>query len=97
MSDISISTMTMQSMAFDNQLSGLESIKDSTSEICSGVNQGGLDTMEQTVAGAEVASRTTEFFGVGTDFSSTGTDLDIQQAISSTMANGMGTIADKVI
>ncbi len=98
MSDISISADTMQSMAFDNQLSGPESIKDTTSEIASGVNQGsGMDSMEQTVAGAEVASRTTDFLGAGPDFSSTGTDIDVQHAISSTMADGMGSITDKVI
>jgi len=84
-------------MALDNQLAGPESIKETTSEVASGANQGGLDSMEQAVAGAEVASRTTEFFGNGTDFSSTGTDIDIQQAISASITDGMGTIADKVI
>ena len=56
MSDISISVDTMQSMAFDSQMAGPESIKDTTSEVSSGVNQGtGMDSMEQTIAGAEVA------------------------------------------
>ena len=98
MSDISISVDTVQSMAFDSQMAGPESIKDTTSEVASGANQGtGMDSMEQTIAGAEVASKTTEFFGNGADLSSTGTDINIQQAISSTMADGMGSIADKII
>jgi len=97
MSDISISTMTVQSMALGNQLAGPESIKETTSEVASGANKGGMDSLEQAVAGAEVASRTTEFFGSGTDLGSTGTDLDIQQAISSTITEGMGTITDKIV
>jgi len=97
MSDITISNTTLSSMALDNQLAAPESVKDTTNEIASGMNEGGLDTLEQTVAGAEVASKTSEFFGSGTDFSSTGTDIDVQQAISATIADGMGTIADKIV
>jgi hypothetical protein len=97
MSDISISASTPQSMALDNQLAGPESIKDTTSEIASGLNPNGIDSQERTVAGAEVASKTTEFFGAGPDLGSTGTDIDVQQAISSTLAAGMGSIADKIV
>lgn len=97
MSDISISADTMQSMAYENLLAGPESVKDSTSEILSGANQNGMDATEQTVAGAQVASKTTEFFGASADLSSTGTDIDIQHAVSASLANGMGSIADKVV
>jgi len=97
MSDLSISNMTMSSMALDSQLSGVESISDSSSTIASGANEGGLDSMEQTVAGAEVASKTTEFFGSGTDLSSTGTDIDVAQAISTSIMDGTGSITDKII
>ena len=97
MSDITISNMTMEAMAFDSQLAGPESIKDTTSEIASGINRDGMDTLEMNVAGAEVASKTTEFFGIGPDLSSTGTDFSTQSVISSTLASGMGTIADKLV
>ncbi|MBI9078275.1 MAG: hypothetical protein JEY79_00875 [Pseudodesulfovibrio sp.] len=97
MSDISISTMTIQSMALDNQMSGPESIKESTTEIASGFIRGGSDSSELAVAGAEIASRTNDYLGTGPDLGSTGTDFDIQQAISSSMTEGIGTIADKII
>ncbi|BDQ36137.1 hypothetical protein SYK_04970 [Pseudodesulfovibrio nedwellii] len=96
MSDISISTDTVQSIAMDNMLSGPESVGEESSIIASGMNARGVDSMEQAVAGLEVASRTEEFFGAGTDFSSTGTDVDIQQAISSTLDTGIGSITDKI-
>jgi len=96
MSDISISANSMSSMALDNQASGAESIRDTTSTMASGFNQEGLDSQEQAVAGAEVASRTTEFFGSGSDLSSTGTDIDVAQAISTTLSDGQGSITDKI-
>jgi len=86
----------MSSMALDNQASGAESIRDTTSTMASGFNQEGLDSQEQAVAGAEVASRTTEFFGSGSDLSSTGTDIDVAQAISTTLSDGQGSITDKI-
>ena len=95
MSDISISTDTMSSMALESQISGAESIN--TNTIMSGANQHGLDSLEQTVAGAEVASRTTEFFGSGTDLSSTGTDIDVAQAINTSLMDGTGSITDKIV
>lgn len=97
MSDLSISTMTQSSMALENQASGAESVKDTTSTIVSGFNQEGLDSMDQAVAGAEVASKSTEFFGTGTDLGSTGTDYDVAQAISTSLADGNGSITDKVV
>lgn len=96
MSDISISAMTPQTILMDNAASVPESIKNTTSEIESGVNQGGLDRMEMAVAGVEVASRTEDFFGASADFSSTGTDRDIQQAVATSLAEGIGTITDTI-
>lgn len=97
MSDISISADTVQAMSMDNQLFGPESIRDNTDEVISGVTAGGLDHREQTVAGLEVASRTEDYLGTGTDFSSTGTDIDIQQTVHQAAADtGIGTIADKI-
>jgi hypothetical protein len=98
MSDISISADTVQSMSMDNQLRGPESIRDHSDEIGSGINTvGGMDNREQAVAGLEVASRTEDYLGAGTDFSSTGTDVDIQQTLHQVAADtGIGTIADKI-
>lgn len=98
MSDISISANTIQSISMDNQLRGPESVRDHHDEIGSGVNTvGGMDGREQTVAGLEVASRTEDYMGAGTDFSSTGTDVDIQQAVQQTAVDsGIGSIADKI-
>jgi hypothetical protein len=49
------------------------------------------------VAGAEVASRTEDFFGAGTDFSSTGTDYDVQQTVHQAVFDtGLGSITDKI-
>ncbi|EGB13634.1 hypothetical protein DND132_0417 [Pseudodesulfovibrio mercurii] len=98
MSDISISTDTVQGMSLGNQLFGPESVRDYNDEIASGINTaGGLDNREQAVAGLEVASRTQDYLGAGTDFSSSGTDIDIQQAVHQAAADtGIGTIADKI-
>ena len=96
MSDISISNDTIQTMGLDSQLTGVESLRDSNSEIGSGINEGGIDTMEQAVAGTEVRSRTEEYFGNGTDFSSTGTDKDIRHAMSSIIDSAIGSIADEI-
>ncbi|MEZ7195546.1 hypothetical protein [Pseudodesulfovibrio karagichevae] len=98
MSDISISTDTIQSMSLDSQLLGPESLGNYRDEIGSGVNTvGGPDNREQTVAGLEVTSRTQDYLGAGTDFSSTGTDIDIQQTMHQLAAQtGIGTIADKI-
>ncbi|OIQ48928.1 hypothetical protein BerOc1_03683 [Pseudodesulfovibrio hydrargyri] len=98
MSDISISMDTIQSMSMDNQLLGPESLNNYADEIGSGINPtGGMDNREQTVAGLEVASRTDDYLGAGTDFSSTGTDVDIQQTMHQMAAEtGIGSITDKI-
>ncbi|WP_243546420.1 hypothetical protein [Pseudodesulfovibrio tunisiensis] len=96
MSDISISAMTPQSMAFDEQSIGIQSVGQNSNTEISGVNPDGMDQVEMAPAGAELASRNTEFFGSGTDFSSTGTDVDIQKAVSNALMDGTGSIADKV-
>lgn len=98
MSDISISMDTVQSISMDNQLLGPESLNDYSDEIGSGINPtGGMDNREQTVAGLEVASRTEDYLGTGTDFSSTGTDYGVQQAIHQAAAEtGLGSITDKI-
>lgn len=97
MSDISISNMTIASMAMDNQVSGAETMMSQETTSFSSANDGGLDSMEYAVAGAEVASRTNDFFGNSADLSSTGTDIDVAQAINTTIMDGNGTIADKVV
>ncbi|MBG0789381.1 MAG: hypothetical protein H0S80_02670 [Desulfovibrionaceae bacterium] len=96
MSDISISNDTIQSIGLDSQLSGMESLKGAESETGSGVNEGGMDSMEQAVAGTEVRSRTEEYFGAGPDFNSTGTDGDIRHAMSSIIDSAMGSITDEI-
>jgi hypothetical protein len=96
MSDISISTDTIQSMSLDSQLTGVESLNDTSSEIGSGVNEGGVDTMEMAVVGTEVRSKTEEYSGSGPDFSSTGTDMDVRQAMSSIIDSAIGSIADEI-
>ncbi|ADU62689.1 hypothetical protein Daes_1677 [Pseudodesulfovibrio aespoeensis Aspo-2] len=96
MSGMSISTESVSALT-ENLMRGAETVSDTTSTIFSSVNRGGVDSMEQTVAGAEVASRTSEFFGSGTDFSSTGTDYDTQQAVNNTVMSGNGSIADIVV
>ena len=100
MPNISISSDSMAAMASDAQASSASmsslTAKDETSQIMSGENKGGVDSLELAVAGGETASRTTEYFGSGTDFSSTGTDVDIAQAINTTLIDGQGSITDKV-
>lgn len=96
-SDLTISTMTLSAMAMDNQASGAESMINTETAVMSGINEGGIDSMEHAVAGGEVASRTTEFFGNSTDLSSTGTDIDVAQAINTTIMDGNGSITDKVV
>lgn len=96
MSDISISNDTVQAIALDNQLSGTEIMSGKANEIQTGLNSGGMDTIEQAVAGNEVSSRTEEYFGAGTDVSSTGTDVDIQTAVHNVLDAGIGSITDKI-
>jgi hypothetical protein len=97
MSEMSIATGSLSSAGFEAQLAGADTVKDTSSTVLSAVNTGGIDSQEQAVAGAEVASRTSDFFGSGTDFSSTGTDYDSQQAVSNTLLSGNGSITDIVV
>lgn len=100
MSNISISVDTMAAMASDMQATSAtissETAMEASHQVMSGENKGGSDGLELVVAGAEVASKNTEFFGSGTDLSSTGTDIDVAQAINTTLIDGQGTITDKV-
>ncbi len=98
MSDISISDTTISSMAIENQASGADWLQETASStVLSGISPDGPDSQEQAVAGLEVASRTSEFFGSGTDFSSTGTDIDVAQAINTTLLSGQGSITNKIV
>ncbi|WP_319466800.1 hypothetical protein [uncultured Pseudodesulfovibrio sp.] len=96
MSDISMASMSIASAGINDQLAGMESVKDTVSTVMSGLNENGADAMEQTIIGAEVASRTSDYIGSGPDFTSTGTDVDVQQAINSTLMSGIGSIANKI-
>lgn len=100
MSNISISVDSMAAMASDMQASSAtissQTAMEASSQVMSGENKGGADGLELVVAGAEVASKSTEFFGAGPDLSSTGTDIDVAQAINTTLIDGQGTITDKV-
>ncbi|WP_316900627.1 hypothetical protein [Pseudodesulfovibrio indicus] len=98
MPDISISTDTVQTMSMDSLFSAPDSIKDVSDIIGSGENSHAADQREMAVAGAEVASRTEDFFGAGTDFSSTGTDYDVQQTVHQAVVDtGLGSITDKIV
>jgi hypothetical protein len=96
MSGMTISTQSISALT-ENLMRGAESVKDTTSTVLSAVNRGGPDSMEQAVAGAEVASRTSEFFGSGTDLGSTGTDIDTMQAVNNTVMSGKGNVADLIV
>lgn len=99
MSDISISNQSIRSMAIDNQASSIESGSAGIGLDMRGINKPEAKAFElenNDVAG-QVASRTKDFFGNGTDLSSTGTDNDIQRAITSALQEtGIGTIADEI-
>lgn len=95
MSDFSISAMSMASKAVDNQMAGVEASSDSYSTVMSGSSNLHSES-EQAIVGTEVSSRTEDYIGAGPDFSSTGTDIDVQQAISTTLESGFGSIADVI-
>ena len=78
MSDFSVSVMSMASKAVDNQMSGYELSNDTIRTDLSGVSNERKES-EQTIVGAEVASRTEDYIGAGTDLSSTGTDVNVRQ------------------
>ncbi len=97
MSDISISNNTIQAMGLDSQASGAESVRETTHTSLSGTDTNNVDNMELSVVGADTVSRTQDYIGSGTDFSSTGTDVDVQHAVSSAIMSGTGSIADKIV
>jgi len=96
MSDFSVSVMSMASKAVDNQMSGYELSNDTIRTDLSGVSNERKES-EQTIVGAEVASRTEDYIGAGTDLSSTGTDVNVRQGINSFLDTGFGSIADKIV
>ncbi len=96
MSDISMSADTMSSIATESLASGAEFVSETSNTIASGASDEGSNDMVQAVIGAEVVSPTDDYIGTGTDFSSTGTDVNIQNAIQTTLMSGMGSIADKI-
>jgi len=97
MSDISVSANSPLSMALENVAANNESVADNASTVMSGHNPEGADSQEQTVAGTEVASRTSEYMGNGPDWTSTGTDEPFLRAVETTLNDGMGSIADKIV
>lgn len=97
MSDISISNQTIASIAQDAQLSGGESVKESSHTLISNADRTESHTMEQAIVGPDTVSKTQDYSGAGPDYSSTGTDMDFQLAVNSAIMNGTGTIADKIV
>ncbi|WP_285904942.1 hypothetical protein [Pseudodesulfovibrio pelocollis] len=93
---MSISTESVSALT-ENLMRGADTVKETTSTVLSAANRIGPDTGEQAVAGAEVASRTSDFFGSGTDLGSTGTDYDTAQAVNNTIMSGRGAVADLTI
>jgi len=97
MSDISISANTPLAMAMEHSASGNEATADTAGTVLSGHNPEGADSQEQTVAGTEVASRTSDYMGTGPDWSSTGTDNEFAKIIQTTLNDGMGSITDRLV
>ena len=95
MSDFSISAMSMASKAVDNQMSSIEGAGETVSTVMSGSSDQNKES-EQAIIGTEVSSRTQDYIGSGTDFSSTGTDVDVQQTVNTTLESGFGSIADVI-
>ena len=93
MSDFSISAMSMASKAVDNQMASIEG---------AGETREHGDVRFQRTA-QELGTdhhrhrgllRTQDYIGAGTDFSSTGTDVNVQQAVNTTLESGFGSITD---
>lgn len=97
MSDISISNSSISAIAFDSQTAGAESVKQNSHTVASGVDSSTPDPMESTVVGTEAVSRSQDYLGAGPDMSSTGTNENVQHAVSSAIMNGTGSIADKIV
>lgn len=95
MPDFSISAMSMASKAVDNQMASIEGAGETVSTVMSGSSDQNKES-EQTIIGTEVSSRTQDYIGAGTDFSSTGTDVNVQQAVNTTLESGFGSITDVI-
>lgn len=99
MSDMTVSNQSIRSMAIDNQARSIESGSAGIGSDARLLNTPELKSpeSERTDVAGQVASRTDDFFGNGTDLSSTGTDNDIQRGIVTALQEtGIGTIADEV-
>ncbi|WP_147821481.1 hypothetical protein [Salidesulfovibrio onnuriiensis] len=99
MSDISISNQSIQSMMTNAQASSFEDGSASAVLDARTINKPETRSfeLEKNELAGQVVSRTQDFFGNGTDLSSTGTDNQIQRAITSALQEtGIGTIADKI-
>lgn len=97
MSNISISADSINAIAMESQASGAETIRDNSTTVMSSADNRDVDTAELSAIGTETVSRTQDYIGSGTDFSSTGTDVDVQHAVSSAIMSGTGSIADKIV
>lgn len=97
MSDLSISSNSIAAVAMNSQASGAESISESSHTVASSVENSMPNPMETTVVGTEAVSKTQDYIGAGPDMSSTGTNENIQHAVSSAIMNGTGSIADKIV
>ena len=96
MSDTGISVMSMAAQRMDNQMSGYETSRETMRTDMSGASPSHMES-EQTIVGTEVVSRTDDYFGAGTDFSSTGTDVDIRTTANNILESGYGSITDAMV
>ncbi|GEM_PF-1431460 len=99
MSDITISNQSIQSIALDAQASSFEKGAAGIAQDARALTKPELKSIEEGNAdvSGQVASRTREFFGSGENVSSTSTDNDMQQAITSAhQESGIGSIADEI-
>lgn len=97
MSEISISNNSINAIAMDAAATSAESARESTHTVISGANTNDTNSMELAIVGSDTVSRTQDYIGIGPDLSSTGTDGQIQHAVSSAIMSGTGSIADKIV
>lgn len=99
MSDISVSNQNIRSIALDDQARSVESGTAGIALDARTLNRPEFKPLEESqsdIAG-QVASRTRDYLGSGTDLSSAGTDNNIQQAVNAALQEtGVGTIADEI-
>ncbi|MEF2229528.1 MAG: hypothetical protein V3571_01230 [Pseudodesulfovibrio sp.] len=96
MSDFGISVMSMAAQGMENQISGFEASRETIRTDMSGSGPQHMAS-EQAIIGTEVVSRTDDYFGAGTDFSSTGTDVDIRTTANNILESGYGSITDTIV